>query len=107
MRTTEMARKAKTQNETPGDKPVVNTGIDMLDTMEAIEEFEMPEIDLDFSLSSDLKEMAQKMGRIEAENLVKLFYRLQDQRIRATRTGRRTRWRRTSAASTPRSPRST
>lgn len=58
-------------------------GIDILDELEAVEEYEIPEIDLDFSLSSDLKALAQKMGRAEAEGLVKTFYRLQDQRIRA------------------------
>lgn len=79
-----MARKPKaTKTITPDIDPDRATGLDILDGMEAHEEYEVPEIDLDFSLSGDLKEMAQKMGRIEAENLVKVFYRLQDQRIRA------------------------
>lgn len=71
-----MARKAATK---PTTTPNIghNSGVDSLETM-------LPELEsLDFSLGKDLREMAKAMKRPQAINLIQLYYRLQDQRIRA------------------------
>jgi hypothetical protein len=43
----------------------------------------MTQDDLDIKLSKDLKLVAREMSRPEAVNLIQIYYRIQDQRIRA------------------------